>query len=174
MMNCESSNKRTVMLGTADVRSRGPLFGSGARLPPLNLPSQRNHNPKEPAQLIFTAQCRSASVRAVCQSGSSRVHLLFIYKDPGSALPPENTRTRTKTGARPGVQIHLNAQEIHMLLCICVGLIPRASRLLLFWAAHESEAFTRTVVICDVRTSQPCCWTGSFERIVLNDSKGVL
>lgn len=156
MMNWESSNKHT---GTADVRSWGPPFGSSALPPPL-LPKPSVSEEPQPsrtspntAQLIFTAQCRSASVRSVCQSGSSRVHVLFIYKEPRvRAMPPhthwkhshpnKNTRLAGRTASSERARDSLWG----MLLCISVvvGLIPQALRLLLFWAsAHRRAAHER-------------------------------
>jgi len=92
----------------------------------LNHPSQPNRTSPNTAQLIFTAQCRSASVRSVCQSSSSRVHLYSFTKSPVSALchliPTENTRTRTKTRVWPGVQLHLNAREMRCEEC-CFALV---------------------------------------------------
>lgn len=158
MMNWESSNKHTGTLGTADVRNWGPPFGS-SELPPPLLPKpsvsekpQPNQTSPNTAQLKFTAQCRSASVRSVCQSGSSRVHLLFIYKEPRvRAMPPhthwkhshpnKNMRVAGRTASSERARDALWG----MLLCISVvGLIPRALRLLLFWvSAHRRTAHER-------------------------------
>lgn len=131
----------------------------------LNHPSQPDRTSPNPAQMIFTAQCRSAS---------SRVHLLFLYKEPRiRSIPPHthwkhshrNRNTRV-AGCAASSERSRDA-SCWMLLCTCLGLSPRALRLafvLSIRAAHEREAFTHTVVVFDSPTSQPT------EPVLLNDA----
>lgn len=162
------------------MRNRGPLCGSSALLPPLppkpyvSTAPQPYRTSPNPAQLIFTAQCRSASVRAVCQSGSSRVHLLFIYKELRiRSMPPYTHRKHSHWNKNMRVAGRTASSERGIdalwwtLLCICVGLIPRALRLLFVLsirAAYKREALTHTVGMFNSPTSH------SGEPVLLNDS----
>ncbi len=154
-------------------RSRGPLWGSSALLPPKPSVSARpNLSEPSPDEIYCAGRSASSLDPAAFISHS-------FTKSPGSAqcllIPTENTRTATKTHAWPGVQLHLNAQEMRscwMLLCICLGLIPQASRLLLFWASAQLTRGRRslTVVMFDSPTSQ--LLNRFFWLIRSNDSIG--
>ncbi len=131
----------------------------------LNHPSQPDRTSPNPAQMIFTAQCRSAF---------SRVHLLFVYKEPRiRSIPPHthwkhsqrNKNTRV-AGCTASSERSRDA-SCSMVLWTYLGLIPRALRLafvLSIRAARESEAFTHAVVMFDSPTSRPT------EPDLLNDA----
>lgn len=114
----------------------------------LNHPSQPDRTSPNPAQMIFTAQCRSAS------SPDPAAFISYSFtKSPGSAQShlkhTENTRVAGGTASSERSRDAL----CWMLLCIGVGLIPRALRLLLFWASAQLTRGRRplTLMWCSVR-----------------------
>lgn len=155
----DSGNKHTGVLGTADVRSWGPLCGSRELLPPKTsvskAPPTDRTNPNQ-THISFTAQCRSASVRAACQSGSRRVHLLFIHlhrsaSPLGATSYPLETLAPEQKHARgwPYTFIRRCAVVVNVALHLwwinstgfASAFVLRVRR-----GAHEREAFTRNVV----------------------------
>ncbi len=155
------------MLGTADVRSRGPLWGSSALLPPKPSVSARPNLSEPSPDEIYCA------VSVCVQPGSSRVHLAFIYKEPRIRSMPPHTHWKhshrnknTRVAGCTASSERSRDASCWMLLCICLGLIPQASRLLLFWASAQLTRGRRslTVVMFDSPTSQPA------EPVLLIDS----
>lgn len=117
----------------------------------LNHPSQPDRTSPNPAQMRFTAQCRSAS---------SRVHLSFIYKEPRIRSMPPHTHWKhshrdknTRVAGCTASSERSRDASCWMLLCICLGLIPQASRLLLFWASAQLTRGRRSLTLlwCSIR-----------------------
>lgn len=142
----------------------------------LNLPSQRNHDPTEPARtqprwyllrsvgLRPCARCASLDPAAFTSYSFTKTPCLLCH-----LIPTENTRTRTKTCAWPGVQLHLNAQEMNVALHLCwINSTGFASAFVLSNSPQTRSSREGGVHshCCDVRCSNEstCCWTGSFER----------
>lgn len=130
----------------------------------LNLPSQRNHDPTGPAQTQPSWYLlRSVGLRpcARCASVDPAAFISYSFtKTPYPLchlIPTENTRTRTKTCARPGVQLHLNAQEMNVALHLC-------------WI--NSTGFASAFVLSTSpqtrgRRSLALLWCSMFERVNL-------
>lgn len=150
----------------------------------LNLPSQRNHDPTEPTRTQPSWYLlRSVGLRpcARCASLDPAAFISYSFtKTPYPLchlIPTENTRTRTKTCAWTGVQLHLNAQEMNVALHLCwINSTGFASAFVLRISPQTRSLREGGVYshCCDVRCSNEstCCWTGSFKWFVLNDSKG--